>query len=244
MVLEDMCELLWSIRVRYAHVLLLHLLQLHWNKARKLRHEVTCAGITDIQLSIIEPLTASKEQIIPLKLTVNAQFSKYAITPARGLHFGPHTYSTSSKPRTFEIANLGEFPFTYNIFPLKTDDNPPAAPQATKGAKAAAAGTAAGADGKSSSGVNAKKNAPTGPPPGAVQLGQFILDPAEAVIQPGARQEVSVVFKADGSASYTATAGINITERDFTDQPAGIPYELGGESVIPGECGCWCLKAG
>lgn len=72
-------------------------------------------------------------------------------------------------------------------------------------------------------------------PPGALQLGQFTLDPAEAVVQPGCRQEVSVVFRAMGSTSWSAVAGLDISERDFVDQPDGIPYELGGESCIPGE---------
>lgn len=73
------------------------------------------------------------------------------------------------------------------------------------------------------------------PPPGALQLGQFTVDPAEVVVPPGARQEVSVVFRAEGNQSWSAVAGLDISERDFVDRPEGIPYELGGESCIPGD---------
>ena len=86
--------------------------QVHWNKERQLNREVVLSGNTDIQLSIIEPLTDRPEQLVPLKVHARAQFSKYAAMPLRGLHFGPHTYNTTSKPRTFEVCNLGEFPFT------------------------------------------------------------------------------------------------------------------------------------
>jgi hydrocephalus-inducing protein len=72
------------------------------------------------------------------------------------------------------------------------------------------------------------------PPQGTLQLGQFTVDPPEAVVQPGCRQEVSVVFRAEGNCSWSAVAGLDISERDFVDAPEGIPYELGGESCIPG----------
>jgi hypothetical protein len=62
-----------------------------------------------------------------------------------------------------------------------------------------------------------------------------MLEPGEVEIPPGGKQDIQVVFKAEGNASYKAVAGISISERDFADQPAGIAYELGGESCIPGE---------
>ena len=44
---------------------------------------------------------------MPIRVSIRAVFSKYAITPARGINFGPHTYGTTSKPRVFEIFNMG-----------------------------------------------------------------------------------------------------------------------------------------
>lgn len=102
-------------------------MQLHWNKDKSLRQEVTLSGNTDIVLSLIEPTTDSKEQQVPIKLSARAQFSHYAITPARGLHFGPNTYNTLTKPRYFEVVNLGEFPFSLRVFDMYAKQNAEAA---------------------------------------------------------------------------------------------------------------------
>ncbi|WIA13448.1 hypothetical protein OEZ85_007028 [Tetradesmus obliquus] len=214
---------------------------LHWNKDLFLRQEVTLFGNTDILLCLIEPTTDSKEQQVPIKLSAHAQFSHYAITPARGLHFGPNTYNTLSKPRCFEVVNLGAFPFTMRVFDMFAKQNAEAAALKALAEEAAAkaaaiAGKTPGrkaATGASAAAALAAVVLPP-PPPGTLQLGQFTVDPPEAVVQPGCRQEVSVVFRAEGNCSWSATAGLDISERDFVDAPEGIHYELGGESCIPG----------
>lgn len=60
------------------------------------------------------------------------------------------------------------------------------------------------------------------------------MDPAEAVVKPGCKQQVSVVFRAEASRAWSSTLGLDISERDPKDQRNGIPYELGGDSCIPG----------
>lgn len=77
--------------------------QVHWNKQRTLRREVTFANNTDIQLALIEPLTGLTESVVPVHLSGRAVFSKWAITPAKGILFGPLTAGTASKPRTIEV---------------------------------------------------------------------------------------------------------------------------------------------
>lgn len=72
-------------------------------------------------------------------------------------------------------------------------------------------------------------------PQGALQVGQFTVDPAEAVVKPGCKQQVSVVFRAEANRAWAATLGLDISERDPRDQHNGIPYELVGDSCIPGE---------
>jgi len=218
--------------------------QLSWNKDHALRKEVTLDSNTDITLTLIEPSTGKPEQALPVKLSGRATFSRYSVTPARGLHFGAVTYNTTSAPRVVEIANLGEFPFTMKLYPLGDPPKPPPPdPTTTKpkpGAKAAAGGAAAAA----ASAAAAKKaaaakaaEAAAAAAANALCLGQFVFDPAEAVIEPGGRQEVTIVFKAEGAASHSATAGIGISERDFGDHPDGLPYEVAGESCIPGDWG-------
>jgi hypothetical protein len=260
--------------------------QLHWNKDLSLRQEVTLFGNTDILLCLIEPTTDCKQQQMPIKLSARAQFSHYAITPARGLHFGHNTYNTLSKPRCFEVFNLGEFPFNLRVFDMHAKQNAEAAAlkalaEETAAKAAALAGKPQGvlqvaaacscvtahvsnlictklpsvlwitcqsfilctaelaSAGRKAAGSAAAAAAPAAavlppPPPGTLQLGQFTVDPPEAVVQPGCRQEVSVVFRAEGNCSWSAVAGLDISERDFDDAPGGIPYELGGESCIPG----------
>jgi hydrocephalus-inducing protein len=110
-------------------------LQVHWNQNLSLREEIAFAGNTDIMLSLTEPTTEVQEQQVPIKLSARAMFSHYAITPAHGLHFGPVTYNTVSKPRCFEVVNLGEFPFKVHMFPMQDKLNSaattPAAPDRT-----------------------------------------------------------------------------------------------------------------
>jgi hypothetical protein len=66
-------------------------------------------------------------------------------------------------------------------------------------------------------------------------VGQFTVDPVEAVVKPGCKQQVSVVFRAEANRAWAATLGLDISGRDPRDQHNGIPYELGGDSCIPGE---------
>jgi hydrocephalus-inducing protein len=61
-----------------------------------------------------------------------------------------------------------------------------------------------------------------------------MFSPALGTVPVGSAVEVNVVFKAEGAASFLETLGIDITDRDFNDQPEGIPYEVTAESCIPG----------
>jgi hydrocephalus-inducing protein len=132
--------------------------QVHWNKDLSLKKEVSFTGNTDILLTLIEPATDHPEVVVPIKLSGHAVFSHYAITPARGLHFGPVTYNTLSKPRSFEVMNTGEFPFTLKVFPMPSKQELAAAAAAAAD-KAAAEEAAAAAARK---GKAADKGGPLG----------------------------------------------------------------------------------
>jgi hydrocephalus-inducing protein len=43
-----------------------------------------------------------------------------------------------------------------------------------------------------------------------------------------------VTFNADGAKFYESTLALDIADRDPTDAPDGIPFELSAESSIPG----------
>lgn len=100
-------------------------LQVHFNKDKSLKRELHLVGNADFMLSIVEPLTDAQEESLPINLSVRAVFSKYAVTPGCGINFGPTTYKTTSKPKTFEIANLGEFAFDYALFNYGAGATPP-----------------------------------------------------------------------------------------------------------------------
>ena len=42
--------------------------QVHFNKDKSLKREVHLVGNSDVQLSIIEPLTSNKEETLPIKV--------------------------------------------------------------------------------------------------------------------------------------------------------------------------------
>jgi hydrocephalus-inducing protein len=205
-----------------------------------LRREAAIDSASDVSLVLIEPATGKPEAALPLRVSGRATFSRYSVTPARGLHYGPVTYGTVSPPRTFEITNLGEFPFTAKLFALgEPTKPPPPLPESAaggKGGKGKAGAGASGAQQKKAAVGKGAADAAVAAAPGAnaLVLGQFVFEPAEAVLQPGARQEVAVTFRAEGAGVYSAVAGIAVSERDFGDHPEGLPYTVGGESCIPG----------
>lgn len=70
------------------------------------------------------PLQASKQtdaanfnvESADIQISARAVFSKYSITPARALNFGPAMYNTSTGPRTLEVTNVGEVPVNLRLF--------------------------------------------------------------------------------------------------------------------------------
>lgn len=207
----------------------------HFNQAHQLRKEITLANANDITMSIIETATDAVEEVVPVRISARAMFNKYSITPARGINFGPHTYNTTSNPRSFAVTNQGEFDFDFNLFKY-SDGLPKEASSGSGKAPPPPAAKAppppAGKGGKSA--PPPKPASSAAPPGGQFELGPFKFEPASGTVPPGGSVQVQVVFKAEGSATYTETLGIHITDRDFEDQPEGIPYEVTGESCIPG----------
>ena len=51
-----------------------------------------------------------------VQLSARAVFSKYSVTPARALNFGPITYNTNAAPRKMEVTNVGEVSFSLRLF--------------------------------------------------------------------------------------------------------------------------------
>lgn len=67
-----------------------------------------------------------------------------------------------------------------------------------------------------------------------LRIGPFSVAPARGSIDPGSCGEFSVTFHANGNQGYLEAIKIDVSERDPSDHPEGIIYELAGESCIPG----------
>lgn len=83
---------------------------------------------------------------------------------------------------------------------------------------------------------NAKdKNKEVIPEGGVIDVSQYTITPATGVVLPNSPpQIINVTFKAKGAKFYESTLAIDIANRDPSDHPEGIPFELCGESSIPG----------
>ena len=175
-----------------------------FNPTASLKQEVKLHSNSDIAIEILETLTDKTEHTIPVRVDVDAVFSKYVLRPANGLNFGPHVYDTESEPRTFEILNKGEFDFNYEIIPYRT-----------------------GSDEEDEKNNNASKG-------NDLVLGNFTISPVSGNVKPGESTTITVTFKAEAERTFCEILGINIQGRDPSDCPGGIPYEIKGESCIPG----------
>ena len=159
--------------------------------------------------------------------------SKYSLMPQKGLSFEPTVYNTSASPRAFTLTNTGAFAFDFKLFDLK------AAQQAASGvATASAPPPAAGKDGKDSKGKDAKsKGKAAVEAVKSVTCGPFVVTPSEGTLEPGAAATLEARFNATGQQSFSETLGIEVQNRAASDNPGGIPFELLGDSCVPGiEC--------
>jgi len=68
----------------------------------------------------------------------------------------------------------------------------------------------------------------------ALGVSQFQISPAYGSIPPESSIQIEVKFNAQGAKLYEQKIAVDVTNRDPSDQPQGILYELMGESCIPG----------
>ena len=88
--------------------------------------EYTLKGNTDVRLRFTEPMTTEVMDNLttPVRVMMHSVFSKSTLVP-KGINFGPMVYATS-KERTFELTNTGEFDFNFSL--RKFGDAPGGAP--------------------------------------------------------------------------------------------------------------------
>jgi hydrocephalus-inducing protein len=67
-----------------------------------------------------------------------------------------------------------------------------------------------------------------------VDIGCYKITPGSGTLVPGSSISIETIFTASGSKLLLKTLAIDISGRDPNDFPKGIPYDLAGESCIPG----------
>lgn len=206
--------------------------EISFNKHGTVKREVTLKGNKDLELAITEPLTGAKEKRVNMRIDARSVFSKYIISPSRGLNFGPHVYNTSSSPRKVVISNHGEFAFDVALFKYGVED----APEADESRKATREGGKQSKDSKKggSSKQSSTRKGREKEKENALEIGNFKLWPPAETVEPGSSMEVNVVFEAESQRTFTELVGIDVGDRDPSDHPGGIPYEIAAESCIPG----------
>mmetsp|Transcript_4036 Transcript_4036/g.9628 ORF Transcript_4036/g.9628 Transcript_4036/m.9628 type:complete len:4944 (+) Transcript_4036:104-14935(+) len=198
--------------------------------AFKSEEEVNLVDNTELNCLI----SVSGEVIVklPIKVNVRAVFSKFRILPSKGINFGPLVYNTK-KSRTFEIQNKGEFEFTYELVSLTSEyARPGTVGPGTRVPPPAGAAPAPAAAPAGKAAAPGKGKAPAAA--GSLTLGNFAVGPSTGVIAPNTDKTVTVDFNAEGAQQCLEVLGIVISERDPSVDTRGMPYELTGESCIPG----------
>uniref|UniRef100_A0A4X2JPP9 HYDIN axonemal central pair apparatus protein n=1 Tax=Vombatus ursinus TaxID=29139 RepID=A0A4X2JPP9_VOMUR len=193
-----------------------------------------------IRCQIIEPNSIDGGEIIasiPIKFSVNAVYSKYAISPAAIINFGAMVCG-SRKTSAFIIENQGALDFRFNIGRLNRD-----APLHTR--KIGALHNAKHV--RSKENISFSKFSATRTPKGneSIQkdtstmsqarftLNMFTIYPGFGSVPPGGQQIITVDCFADPIGRCEEFLAIEISDRDPKDQPGGIQYVLAAEACLP-----------
>ncbi|KAM9376113.1 hydrocephalus-inducing protein-like [Pholidichthys leucotaenia] len=172
--------------------------------------------------------------IIRIKVSVQAVFTSYEITPVCDINFGPLSYG-SKKSQGFIIQNSGIFETTFNIYRMVTESAIPSRPGVSGSDMGGPGNILSGRPTETGSEVrqeasqkdmNLRKN--------RLVTGIFSVSPCTAVLQPGSRQLVTVECVALQLGNCDQTLLIDISDRNPSDHPEGIPYRLLAEVCEPG----------
>ncbi|XP_034444093.1 hydrocephalus-inducing protein homolog [Hippoglossus hippoglossus] len=172
-----------------------------------------------LSCQLIEPTSGNGGETIAfltIKVSFQSVFSRYKITPVCDINFGPLAYGCK-KTLSFTIENNGIFDTRYSI--------------CRSGAVSSLTGRP---------GVPEKKDNVTGRPKvrnessqkdmtsvqNRLTLGVFSVSPCVGILQPESHQVVSVDCAADQLGNWNQGLLIDVSDRDPSDQPEGIPYRL------------------
>ncbi|XP_064239335.1 hydrocephalus-inducing protein homolog [Aotus nancymaae] len=191
-----------------------------------------------LRCQIIEPSISEGGEIIariPIKLSVNAVYSKYNISPSSIINFGA-LICGARKSTTFTIENQGVTDFKFTLYRL-TGESPIHQKKAVSHIRRARSResesfykTGSSKAAKFSDSIQ-KEVISTGQ--ARFSHGMFTVYPWFGSIPAGGQQVINVDCVADPVGRCEEFIAIDISGRDPTDQPTGIPYTLLAEACLP-----------
>nr|XP_029134421.1 hydrocephalus-inducing protein homolog [Labrus bergylta] len=199
--------------------------------------QITCRPTTELLLKdepvlpceVIEPNIGKVGEtisILAIKVSVQALFCRYKITPACDMNFGPLVHGCK-KSQFLTIENTGVFETHYTISRMTMEPAPPGKPgESGPGKKMLQENHSGRPAGASCRDMSRTQNRPT--------IGAFSVSPCTGTLQPGSQQVVIVDCPADQLGNWSQFLYIDISDRDPSDQPEGIQYRLMAEVCKPG----------
>nr|XP_054593766.1 hydrocephalus-inducing protein homolog [Nothobranchius furzeri] len=148
---------------------------------------------------------------VDFHVSLQAVFSRYQITPAQEADFGPLVCGTK-KSQSFNIENKGQLQFQFTI---------------------SCNGSHPGENSSAKSTCTGPKRKETPVQQKLLTLGEFSVCPCSGSVQPGSSQQVIVDFVADQPGTWNQILVIDISGRNPSDHPDGIPYRLMAEACKP-----------
>ncbi|KAM7396206.1 hypothetical protein PAMP_019263 [Pampus punctatissimus] len=206
--------------------------------------QITCKPMTELSVreqpvlpcQVIEPSIGNGGEtiaILAIKVSVQSVFSRYKITPACDINFGPLVYG-SKKCQSFTIENNGVFETRFTICCMITDTAPPGRPGSAPSKKMPPENHSGRPNGAGSKVRGESVPKDIGITQHRLTMGVFSVSPCTGTLQPGSQQVVTVSCVAEQLGNWSQGLLIDISDRDPSDQPEGIPYRLLAEVCKPG----------
>ncbi|XP_059190373.1 hydrocephalus-inducing protein homolog [Centropristis striata] len=187
-----------------------------------------------LSCQVIEPNIGNGGEaiaVLAIKVSVKSVFSRYKITPACDINFGPLVYG-NKKSQSFTIENNGAFDTRFIICRMITDQAPTGKPggPGRKIPQESHSERLTGAPSKMrrdsfQKDMNVTQN--------RLNMGVFSVCPCSGSLQPGSQQVVTVDCAAEQLGNWNQGLLIDISDRDPSDHPDGIPYRLLAEVCKP-----------
>ncbi|XP_004431871.1 PREDICTED: hydrocephalus-inducing protein homolog [Ceratotherium simum simum] len=191
-----------------------------------------------LHCKVFEPSMAEGEEITgstSISFSVNAVFSKYNINPSSGISFGALICGTRQST-TFTVENQGVTDFKFALSKL-TGQSPTHQKKVASHVRQARSRESenfykTGPSKATKLSDSAQKEVTT-TNQARFTHGMFTVYPGFGSIPPGGMQVITVDCMADPVGRCEEFIAIDISDRDPTDHPAGIPYGLLAEACLP-----------